>query len=687
MSCYKNIIQSPFKARLSNCFFAIGLLLFGIAPVSLYAQAERLEKLQQALNENSALDTARVNRLLDLSYAYELSQTEEIKKSSTEALELSRELKYVAGEARALIMLSRINPERDLAIRMLTTADSLAKEIQDYRLQFWATIRLALRYAENDNEKAIELALKSETLAKKTGDPALISRAQLRAAETYCNLSNYALAMEYSLKAQENAIAAKCVDCEMRIWGRIAAVYELVGNYEKSNFYYEKQNVHYKKIGASNVLLGQLQYNMANNYFRLAKDYEKALIHYKLSVKLDPTPFRRHVVDISMADLYVRFDSLDLAFKYAFSARTMNEGNLVTLSTINRILSDAHLKKSRYDSALFYGELSLSQATKIGNKLNICESMLSLSQSYAATGDFKKALNFHQQYLLHRDSVTDNAVKNKVALLEHTAELEKKQAEVEMLNQQKNAQQKLLLAVSASLLLVIVVALAMIKNNRQKAKYIHQKQLLVETVNTQEEVHKRISRDLHDELGAVLSMARMYLVKSRDAVNGSSEIKPVLQEACDLTEVALATMRRISHEIMPPLLEQFGFIKTLQATANQINKANQLTVDLIVSDETLRLPVATELGLYRITMELLNNTMKHANAKRISITLRADAEKLELTYLDDGIGLKNINGMGRGFSNIETRTSVMGGSFEIDKKNTRGFKATIVVPLVVTTVV
>jgi signal transduction histidine kinase len=105
-----------------------------------------------------------------------------------------------------------------------------------------------------------------------------------------------------------------------------------------------------------------------------------------------------------------------------------------------------------------------------------------------------------------------------------------------------------------------------------------------------------------------------------------------------------------------------------------------LTVDLTTSDDAARFPLVIELGLYRIAMELINNTIKHANAKHIAIRLSLGPENLDLIYLDDGIGLPSSYLLGRGFSNIETRVNVMGGTFDVDKKNAKGFKASVTVP-------
>jgi len=139
-------------------------------------------------------------------------------------------------------------------------------------------------------------------------------------------------------------------------------------------------------------------------------------------------------------------------------------------------------------------------------------------------------------------------------------------------------------------------------------------------------------------------------------------------------------MRRISHELMPPQLEKFGLIKTLKTIIAKINDAGKIDVKLIIDDDDLRWPQSVELGLYRITMEMINNTLKHAGANNIVIQLLHRGDGIALTYEDNGKGLPTGYTIGGGFNNIETRTTIMGGTFEIDNVPS-GFKARITIPL------
>lgn len=221
------------------------------------------------------------------------------------------------------------------------------------------------------------------------------------------------------------------------------------------------------------------------------------------------------------------------------------------------------------------------------------------------------------------------------------------------------------------------------KLEKEKLKARHQFELLQSSIEVQEVERKRIARDLHDELGAALSMTRMHLMQlEQQNAQNETDLATRLQNVRFMTEKALASMRRISHELMPPQLENFGLSETLKATAADLNKLDQLRVEFFVLENFPRLPLAIELGLYRICMELINNTIRHAQARRIEIHLQKENEKLTLDYRDDGKGLpENFAKKGIGQRSIETRVHSMKGNFTMKNSEAGGIHVLIEVKL------
>lgn len=217
------------------------------------------------------------------------------------------------------------------------------------------------------------------------------------------------------------------------------------------------------------------------------------------------------------------------------------------------------------------------------------------------------------------------------------------------------------------------------KLEKEKLKARHEFDLLQSSIAVQEEERKRISRDLHDELGAALSMTRMHLVQM-EQLNAQQDavLTSRLQNVRSMTEKALASMRRISHELMPPQLESFGFLQTIAAAAAEINKLDQINVEIVAPEHFPRPPLAIELGLYRVCMELINNTIRHAEASRIRIQLQLKQQRLFMEYRDNGKGFPENSGRkGIGQRSIETRIHSMGGNLMMKNAEEGGVQVCI----------
>lgn len=219
---------------------------------------------------------------------------------------------------------------------------------------------------------------------------------------------------------------------------------------------------------------------------------------------------------------------------------------------------------------------------------------------------------------------------------------------------------------------------------QEELKNLHQLELLNSSIQVQEDERKRIAQDLHDELGAILAISRMHLVQLEqlpEISNQQTHLQAV-QQVRGLTENALASMRRISHELMPPQLQTFGLIKTLEAVVNRLNETSSLHIS-ICSDNTLaELNWPIQLGLYRISMELINNTIKYAQATQVSIHFNVAAEQLNYGYEDNGIGMsESSTSAGLGHKSILGRVNAMGGTIKMSNQQHGGFSTTIIIPL------
>lgn len=204
-------------------------------------------------------------------------------------------------------------------------------------------------------------------------------------------------------------------------------------------------------------------------------------------------------------------------------------------------------------------------------------------------------------------------------------------------------------------------------------------------LNTLEEDRNRIALELHDSVGSQIS-ANIHqleaviekLKSSNDLI--SDEIRAVVQSSKEVSE----ELRSISHTLIPRVLIDFGIVAALQGLVNRINAGNKCKVEFINSFTGVELDQEIELNLYRITQELLNNALKHAQADHIFVQLVKNDQRLVLMIEDNGIGFdleKLRHSEGIGLNNVETRTKVLGGELNIESAPNRGTVIIIEVPI------
>lgn len=210
---------------------------------------------------------------------------------------------------------------------------------------------------------------------------------------------------------------------------------------------------------------------------------------------------------------------------------------------------------------------------------------------------------------------------------------------------------------------------------------IHQQELLKSSIQVQEDERRRIASDLHDELGATLSIARMHLMTLETQSQKDPANTATLQNIRSLIETSITSVRRISHELMPQNLKMFGLPDTLQSIVKMVNSTNNIHIRIHCDEEVNNLSWEVKLGLYRICLELINNTIKHAQAKEISLDIHCPVPDLEFRYTDDGIGLpETVDKPGLGQRSIEARAMSIGGSLKVGNNPGGGSYAQLVIP-------
>jgi signal transduction histidine kinase len=196
------------------------------------------------------------------------------------------------------------------------------------------------------------------------------------------------------------------------------------------------------------------------------------------------------------------------------------------------------------------------------------------------------------------------------------------------------------------------------------------------------EERNRLARELHDSVTQALYGVTLYseAVAGQLALGDTDRATEHLKELQDTSQEALAEMRLLIFELRPPILEERGLVAALQARLQAVEGRADLRVEFKTNLEE-RLPSDVEEGLYRISLEALNNALKHAQAHKIKIHLHQDEHGATLEIVDDGIGFELASareGGGMGISAMEERAAELGGQLTVESALGSGTRITVV---------
>lgn len=221
--------------------------------------------------------------------------------------------------------------------------------------------------------------------------------------------------------------------------------------------------------------------------------------------------------------------------------------------------------------------------------------------------------------------------------------------------------------------------LAQQKKHRQiEADY--QRELLAVAIESEEKERTRIGKELHDDVGALLTTTKLYLSQVSSELS-PEELTKTTDKMRSLFDTMIQGVRNISQDLRPVILEKLGLMEAIDNLVQTVNDTGKIKAKF-VDFSTSSIAKANELNVYRIIQELINNTLKHAAASNLSITISNTGKILKIVYEDDGIGLQQeyLNQKGIGLKNIESRLSVVEGTMNFSSQKS-GMKATINIPM------
>jgi two-component system, NarL family, sensor histidine kinase UhpB len=213
------------------------------------------------------------------------------------------------------------------------------------------------------------------------------------------------------------------------------------------------------------------------------------------------------------------------------------------------------------------------------------------------------------------------------------------------------------------------------------------RQLSVRIIEAQEAERQRVARELHDSVNQVIASAKMRLRKVEACVAPNPMAKELLARCDELLVQALDENRRIAHDLRPTDLDALGLADACRNFCRQFQARTNLVVKTRLARFAQRCPPATELNLFRIVQEALNNIEKYAYARTVRLQIAFRRGGLMLRIQDDGRGFDPNavkpaarKGGGIGLTNIRERAAILGGACELVSAPNEGTTITVRVP-------
>jgi len=488
-----------------------------------------------------------------------------------------------------------------------------------------------------------------------------------------------------------------------KIYNNLGKTLSRMEEYEQARQYLQKA-LEYNKTNADDYTNALILLNLGGTYLE-EQNAEMAAVYYDRAAEIyknfgDITD----VYDLhnNYAEVYELMGRYDLALQHLDKAiegyARLNYAEGLSVALKNK--GDIYTRQGQHALAGAALDSSMAVAARAGYQKLQLDILAAMATNNEKAGDYRKAYeNETERFGLFRE-IFDLEKDRTIKSLNIRYEKEKDQAEILAL---KNANLEMELDLRKKTIQrngylyaglgIIILGVFLFLYLRQRVTIARQKILQLEEekklmaaqllVEGQEQERKRIARELHDGLGVLLSATKMQFTSIKDA---GPENQPLIEKATQLLEQATGDVRKISHNMMPGSLTKLGLYEAVEDLFDSINDAEDIHAVCEISGDPVRMPENKEIMLYRILQELVNNTLKHAEAKNVSLKIKAFQGFLQVKFSDDGIGF-DVKTMFHphtesfGLKNLQSRVGFLNGEMDVNSKPGEGVEYIIQVPV------
>jgi len=562
-------------------------------------------------------------------------------------------------------------------------------------------------------DSAMNLYNESLRLYESANDSIGIGKVHTSLAIHYKYSGDFDLGLKSALIAKY-IFSKKKMDASLaRSYINLGNIYEKLGDYDTALACFERsyqigQKINRPQISLTSLINQAVMYWHRGNTEMGEGDSLKAIESYKLTRDefIRSIEFSKNINDLrTLAMLYSNISIVyrNLAmYKEAIesakeSIRISKEINMLTdqLNALNNLgVAYKSIKQYKNAEKSYLESLKLARISK--QKEAIKKACDNLSTVYELLGDYEKSLKYSRLNTVYQDTLFNE--KKQKLIEEHKTNFEilhlKDLNQIKELDKKRmRAERNVTLGLSVFVVVVLLGLLIFFRMRARKNRIIaaqkiqkledEKKLMAAQSVLVgQEKERERIARELHDGIGVLLSTASIHFSSVEEKAD--KETAEMLKKANKLLKEAGKEVRHISHNMMPGVLSKFGLKEAIEDLFEVVEEAGDVKVDLDLTCGEERLAENMEIMIFRVIQEMLNNTIKHAKASRISLYITRGDEEILIDYKDDGIGFDEDKlpfGKNLGVSGIRSRIEYLGGKLELQSEKEKGTKYSISIPI------
>lgn len=457
---------------------------------------------------------------------------------------------------------------------------------------------------------------------------------------------------------------------------RIGSIYLQLREKDQALTYFEEAI----SIRKENGLIEELPksyYALGNIEFRF-QEHGKAIANYKKGMASASKSGQLSLfanINYMTGNSYNFLKKADSATYYFQKAKKIYEdiGADQSIILVSLELGNALIVQGKYTEAIPILEDNLKVVASFNNWQYYNRTYRLLVDAYEGAGDFRKALFYMKnKYDTAIKVLTTNKTQSVAKITEDfrtTKGLD--EAEEQALSATQMARR---LGIALTVLIVIMIISYLLFTRAIQKKKLENLQAMV---LGEENERKRVAKDLHDGIGVLLTSVKLRLSNFQDKVEAKDDFKNSLEQI----DNACTEVRRISHNMVPASLTKLGLQEAILDLLDNVRASTDIVIEEALDYKEGAYDESKEVLIYRVVQELINNSLKYAQPKKVSVSMSKSKQDYLLTYSDDGKGFeKSKVNFGLGLRSIASRIDILKGKFTYDSTPGEGAVFNITIP-------